>query len=103
MRIMAWGSDVCSSYLFGILYVLSSIFIAFGFLLLSASWSVLHAAQKAGALAKTGPYSYIRHPQYVAFVVIMLGFLFQWPTILTVLMFPVLVVMYVRQIGRAHV
>src|SRR3546814_4413457 len=79
---------------FGILHVLSSILIAFGFLLLSASWAVLHAAQKAGALAKTGPYSYIRPPKYVAFVVITLGFLLQWTTILTDLMFPVLLVMY---------
>ena len=37
-----------------------------------------------------------RHPQYVGFIVIILGFLLQWPTILTLLMFPVLVVMYVR-------
>jgi protein-S-isoprenylcysteine O-methyltransferase Ste14 len=38
----------------------------------------------------------VRHPQYVGFVIILLGFLFQWPTILTLVMFPVLVVMYVR-------
>jgi protein-S-isoprenylcysteine O-methyltransferase Ste14 len=36
----------------------------------------------------------IRHPQYVGFVIIMFGFLLQWPTFLTVLMFPVLVWMY---------
>ena len=29
-------------------------------------------------------------------IVIMLGFLLQWPTILTLAMFPILVVMYVR-------
>ena len=33
---------------------------------------------------------------YVAFVIIMLGFLFQWPTLLTLAMFPVLVFMYVK-------
>jgi protein-S-isoprenylcysteine O-methyltransferase Ste14 len=38
----------------------------------------------------------IRHPQYVAFILIMFGFLLQWPTILTLLMFPVLVWMYTR-------
>jgi protein-S-isoprenylcysteine O-methyltransferase Ste14 len=81
---------------FGILHILSGVFIAFGFILLSASWSVLHGAHKAGNLATSGPYAYVRHPQYVAFIAIMLGFLFQWPTILTLLMFPVLVVMYVR-------
>jgi protein-S-isoprenylcysteine O-methyltransferase Ste14 len=38
----------------------------------------------------------VRHPQYDGFIIIMLGFLMQWPTLLTLLMFPVLVVMYVR-------
>lgn len=38
----------------------------------------------------------IRHPQYVAFVLILLGFLLQWPTLLTLLMFPILLLMYAR-------
>ena len=70
--------------------------IAFGFLLLAASWKVLYDAQRDRRLATTGPYAYVRHPQYVGFILIMLGFLLQWPTLLTLLMFPVLVVMYVR-------
>ncbi|MBP8286134.1 MAG: isoprenylcysteine carboxylmethyltransferase family protein, partial [Rhodoferax sp.] len=37
-----------------------------------------------------------RHPQYVAFVLILFGFLLQWPTLLTLLMFPVLLAMYGR-------
>jgi protein-S-isoprenylcysteine O-methyltransferase Ste14 len=32
----------------------------------------------------------------VGFILVMLGFLVQWPTLLTLAMFPVLVVMYVR-------
>ena len=67
-----------------------------GFILLSAAWKVLYDAQSRHTLATTGVYEYVRHPQYVGFIVIMLGFLLQWPTILTLLMFPVLVVMYVR-------
>jgi protein-S-isoprenylcysteine O-methyltransferase Ste14 len=54
------------------------------------------AAQKVGEVADTGSYAYIRHPQYVAFILVMLGFLLQWPTIVTGLMFPVLTVLYVR-------
>jgi protein-S-isoprenylcysteine O-methyltransferase Ste14 len=67
-----------------------------GFILLSAAWKVLFDAQRRHTLATTGVYEYVRHPQYVGFIVIMVGFLLQWPTILTLLMFPVLVVMYVR-------
>ena len=67
-----------------------------GFILLSAAWKVLYDAQSRHTLATTGVYEYVRHPQYIGFIVIMLGFLLQWPTLLTLLMFPVLVVMYVR-------
>ena len=58
--------------------------------------SALYAAQTQHRLATTGPYARIRHPQYVGFVAILLGFLFQWPTLLTVIMFPILLLMYAR-------
>jgi protein-S-isoprenylcysteine O-methyltransferase Ste14 len=78
------------------LHLLSNIFILGGLILLVAAWQVLYKAQRSHTLAVTGPYGVIRHPQYVAFIAIMLGFLLQWPTILTLAMFPILVVMYVR-------
>jgi len=81
---------------FGPFHLLSFAFIGGGFILISAAWKVLYEAQRRRALATTGPYTYIRHPQYVGFILIMLGFLFQWPTLLTLGMFPVLVWMYVR-------
>ena len=67
-----------------------------GFWLLSSAWNVLYHAQRRQALATVGPYARIRHPQYVAFVMILLGFLLQWPTLLTLVMFPILVAMYGR-------
>ena len=82
------------------LHVLSAVLIAAGFILLAQSWPVLYAAQLLREPATTGPYAYVRHPQYVAFIVIMLGFLLQWPTLLTLLMFPILVWMYVRLARR---
>ena len=85
---------------FGPFHLLSFGFIGGGFILLSAAWRVLYAAQKRHALATTGPYAYTRHPQYVAFVLIMFGFLVQWPTLLTLAMFPVLVFMYRRLAAR---
>jgi protein-S-isoprenylcysteine O-methyltransferase Ste14 len=44
----------------------------------------------------SGPYSYVRHPQYVGFILVMLSFLVQWPTILTRAMFPTLIVVCVK-------
>lgn len=82
------------------LHLLSDLLIAAGFILLASAWKVLYRAQKAGALATTGPYAHVRHPQYGGFLLIMLGFLFQWPTLVTMAMFPVLVTMYVRLARR---
>lgn len=79
---------------FGPFHLLSSTFIFGGFWLLASAWNILYRAQRAHTLALTGPYARVRHPQYIGFVSIMFGFLLQWPTILTVAMFPVLVVMY---------
>ena len=82
------------------IHIASNVLIFGGFILLAASWKVLYAAQKEGKLATEGPYRYVRHPQYVGFIVIMFGFLLQWPTLVTLAMFPVLYVMYVRLAHR---
>lgn len=81
---------------FGPFHLLSFAFIGGGFLLISAAWNVLYQAQQRGELATAGPYAYVRHPQYVGFILVVFGFLLQWPTLLTLAMFPVLVWMYVR-------
>jgi protein-S-isoprenylcysteine O-methyltransferase Ste14 len=81
---------------FGVFHIVSYALIGLGFVLIANAWKLLFDAQKSGTLATTGPYGYVRHPQYVGFILVMLGFLVQWPTILTLAMFPVLTFMYVR-------
>jgi methanethiol S-methyltransferase len=86
---------------FGPFHVLSFVFIGAGFVLIATAWRVLYEAQQRQSLATSGAYSYVRHPQYVGFILVMFGFLVQWPTVLTLAMFPVLVVMYVK-LARAE-
>jgi protein-S-isoprenylcysteine O-methyltransferase Ste14 len=82
------------------IHMVSYLFIGGGFILLAAAWSVLYKAQRAHHVAQTGPYASLRHPQYVGFVLVMVGFILQWPTLLTLIMFPILVAMYWRLARR---
>jgi protein-S-isoprenylcysteine O-methyltransferase Ste14 len=81
-------------------HIASVLAIGGGFVMLASAWRIVYAAQRREHLARTGIYARLRHPQYAAFILIMFGFLLQWPTLPTLLMFPVLVVMYVRLARR---
>jgi protein-S-isoprenylcysteine O-methyltransferase Ste14 len=81
-------------------HLLSFVFIGGGFVLIASAWKVLYEAQLAGTLAVTGAYAHMRHPQYAGFISIMVGFFLQWPTLVTAVMLPILVVMYLRLAKR---
>ena len=67
-----------------------------GFWLIAAAWTQLHTAAQNDHLATAGPYAWLRHPQYLGFLLVMSGWLLQWPTIPTLVMFPVLAYVYAR-------
>jgi protein-S-isoprenylcysteine O-methyltransferase Ste14 len=90
--LIGWKGDAH----FSPFHLASYAFIGGGFWLIASGWKQLYAAQKAKRLATLGPYELIRHPQYTGFILIMVGFLLQWPTFITLLMFPVLLIVYRR-------
>jgi protein-S-isoprenylcysteine O-methyltransferase Ste14 len=85
---------------FGPFHVLGNLLIIGGFYVTATAWRTLYDAQRQGVLATDGLYRYVRHPQYVGFIAVLTGFLLQWPTLLTVAMYPVLVYMYMRLARR---
>jgi len=85
---------------FNSLHILSYVLIAGGFILITSAWGVLYQAQITRTVAMGGPYAWVRHPQYLGFALIMFGFLLQWPTLITLIMFPVLMTVYVRLARR---
>ena len=85
---------------FSEIHLFSETLIWAGFIVIGAAWKVLYKAQRSHQIATSGLYAHLRHPQYVGFIMVLVGFLIQWPTLVTLLMFPVLVVMYVRLAKR---
>ena len=71
-----------------------------GLPVVSSGWGRVHAARRAGELVTDGPYAVVRHPQYSGLLLMIVGALVQWPTLVTVVMAPVLAVTYVRLARR---
>lgn len=57
-------------------------------------WRQIYRGQ--GRLVNTSLYRRIRHPQYTGFFLFLIGSIVNWPTLITVLMLPVLVAVYYR-------
>ena len=62
--------------------------------IIAVGWKQIHRGQ--GELVTRGIYRYIRHPQYTGFFMIILAFLIQWPTLITLIMTPILIYIYYR-------
>lgn len=87
-----------SMYVWGLVMLLSWAAIISGLVIMGRGWRLIHKAN--GELVISGLYRRVRHPQYFGLFLITVGFLIQWPTIITVVMWPVLMLMYYRLARR---
>ncbi len=65
-----------------------------GMVLVGIGWWKIHRA--SGDLITEGVYRHIRHPQYLGLILIIGGMLIHWPTLPTLIMSPILLVVYAR-------
>ncbi len=77
-----------------VIHLISNALVIIGFAIMWKGWKLIHGGH--GGMVVDGPYAYVRHPQYTGLFIVMVGMLIQWPTIITALMFPVLIYVYYR-------
>lgn len=73
--------------------VVSSGFLVIGFYLLAMGWKEIYEAE--GILVSEGLYAIVRHPQYLGLILIVASFLIMWPTLITLILAPFLILRYV--------
>ena len=81
-----------------IVMVVSNVLLIFGIWLVSAAWDQIYRAE--GELVTGGVYRHVRHPQYSGIFIITLAFMIQWPTLTTLVLWPFVIVMYMRLARR---
>ncbi len=92
------GSDNLRFVLIGttpiqLFFVLVAILLlSIGFLLMGIGWYKIYNAKDS--LVTNNIYAYVRHPQYLGLLMITLGLLVWWPTIVILIMWPILCIMY---------
>ena len=79
---------------FTVIHPISNLMILAGILLVALGWEKIHASE--GRLVTDGIYALVRHPQYLGFLTLTLGMIVQWATLPTLLMWPLLVILYYR-------
>jgi protein-S-isoprenylcysteine O-methyltransferase Ste14 len=88
------GRDLFVSILWVFMVPISNMIIQTGILLIIFGWRQIHRAKSQ--LVTVGIYRHVRHPQYLGFLLITFGMNVLWITISTLLLWPILVILYYR-------
>ena len=76
--------------------VLGLSIVLLGLTLIFRGWYLIYQARKEDKLVTSGPYRYIRHPQYTGIFLALFGQLIHWPTLPTLVLFPIIIWVYYR-------
>ncbi len=85
---VGFGMDLAMSY--------AALLMVTGASLVITGWITLYRNTKNKGLVTHGIYHYSRHPQYLGFIFIILGWFIGWPTLLTLVFTPILIFKYIR-------
>jgi protein-S-isoprenylcysteine O-methyltransferase Ste14 len=75
-----------------IVMMISTLLLLFGLHYIIEGWKLVYKSE--GELITHGVYEKMRHPQYTGIYLIIVAFIIQWPTLITIIMFPFLVLTY---------
>ncbi|MGI6451662.1 MAG: methyltransferase family protein [Desulfitobacteriia bacterium] len=99
-----WGHTLVSKIGLGGMYINIACAILALFLILNGWYNIYKKywskEKGTGSVVKSGVYKYIRHPQYTGLLLLSLGMLIEWATLPLLILYPVIVVMYVRLAKR---
>ncbi|MBN2330259.1 MAG: isoprenylcysteine carboxylmethyltransferase family protein [Candidatus Aenigmarchaeota archaeon] len=82
-----------TSLIAGVISIISAALIILG-------WHEIFGKRNEGKLVTSGIYRYMRHPQYTGIIMVITAWLFAWPTLPIMILWPVLVVVYYRLARR---
>jgi protein-S-isoprenylcysteine O-methyltransferase Ste14 len=88
------GIDQFVSIYLSVVLPISNIIILTGMFLIVFGWSRIFRAKDT--LVTTGIYAHVRHPQYLGFLLLTLGINFLWTTFSTLILWPILALLYYR-------
>lgn len=87
-----------SEFISGLFMFLGGAIMFVGLTIMGKAWKQIYKA--SGELVTSGIYDRVRHPQYFSLFLVTVGMMVQWPTIITAIMWPILMFMYYRLARR---
>ena len=99
---ITYPATIIDYHLFGVYItmdlpmVYAAVLMTTGTLLVIAGWVTLYFGVKKKSMVTSGIYAFSRHPQYLGFIIIICGWLIGWPTMLTMVLSPILIFKYIQ-------